>query len=200
MKKCPKCKRFKSFDEFNKNRAKLDGLSFECKICLSKIRKKYSRTKNGLIATIYGNQKNHSKKRKHNPPNYTLSQLRSWILLQDLFHKLYENWVKSDYKKDLVPSVDRKKDNLPYTLDNIQLMTWEENNEKGHEDIRSGKLICSIKSQKPVLQFDLQGNFIKEYVSMAQAERETNIHRGHISATCKNVYKSACGYIWKLKN
>ena len=201
MKKCTKCKEIKDFSEFNKNKTKIDGLGSECKFCLSKIKKLYSRTKNGLIATIYGNQKNHSKRRNHKPPNYTLFQLKVWVFNNNLFNNLYECWVNSNFDKDLTPSIDRKKDNLPYSLDNIQLMTWIENNEKGHADMRSGKIVVTSNPQKPVLQFDRLGNFITEYISASQAERETNINRVSISAVCrkKKGCKTADGFIWKFK-
>jgi hypothetical protein len=54
---------------------------------------------------------------------------------------------------------------------------------------------------KPILQFDLEGNFIKEWSS--QSEASDYISNGKnsrgISACCKKNQKSSYGYIWKFK-
>ena len=47
-----------------------------------------------------------------------------------------------------------------------------------------------------VKQYDLEGNFIKEYPSMKEAERQTGISTGSISRVCSQQRKSAGGYIW----
>lgn len=197
-KKCSKCKNLKSFNEFSKCK---DGLRSDCKNCNNKASREYSKTKDGLITRIYGNQRDSSRKRKHSLPSYTNQELKNWLFDQNLFHELYDNWVKSDFDIRLTPSVDRKKDNLPYSLDNIQLMTWDENYIKSRKDMRDGKLIHGHNPQKPVIQFDLQGNFITEFVSLQQAERETKVSNGRISNVCnrKKNFKTAGGFKWEFK-
>jgi hypothetical protein len=51
-----------------------------------------------------------------------------------------------------------------------------------------------------VLQFDLKGNFIREYRSTAEAERKTNIHYTSIKACATRKYKSAGKSQWRFKN
>jgi hypothetical protein len=53
---------------------------------------------------------------------------------------------------------------------------------------------------KPVLQYDLQGNFIKEWVSQKEVELTLNYIKGSISSCCRNKQKTAFGFIWKFKN
>lgn len=56
------------------------------------------------------------------------------------------------------------------------------------------------KTSKKVLQYDLKGNFIKEYNSLRQATEENNIKSiSNISLCCNGKYKQAGGYIWKYK-
>ena len=50
-----------------------------------------------------------------------------------------------------------------------------------------------------VLQYDLQGNFIKEHKSVTHASVETNTNRRSISNVTHGWAKSAGGYIWRLK-
>lgn len=57
------------------------------------------------------------------------------------------------------------------------------------------------KGFKPVLQYDLNGNFIKEYKSTKEAERFINQSKkkSNIQAACANKQKTAYGYVWKYK-
>lgn len=50
---------------------------------------------------------------------------------------------------------------------------------------------------KPVLQYDLSGNFIKEYFSASEAQRLTKINK--ITACCRGERNKAGGYIWRYK-
>ena len=52
---------------------------------------------------------------------------------------------------------------------------------------------------KKVQQFTLDGQFIKEFESIKQAEQETNTCHGKISLVCLGKRKSAGGYLWKYK-
>ena len=56
----------------------------------------------------------------------------------------------------------------------------------------------SKKLSKPVIQLDLMGHKIKEYVSITEAEYKTNIR--HISCVCNSKRKTAGGFKWKYKN
>lgn len=53
--------------------------------------------------------------------------------------------------------------------------------------------------QKPVLQYDKQGNFIKEYPSAKHASRAIGIHPNNFYDHLKGKYKTAKGYIFKYK-
>ena len=59
---------------------------------------------------------------------------------------------------------------------------------------KSGKL---SPTAIPVLQFDLNGNLVKEWDCAADVEREIGIKRTNISSCCKGKSKSAGGYIWR---
>ena len=55
------------------------------------------------------------------------------------------------------------------------------------------------RSLKPILQYDRNGNFIKEYESIKQASEELNKNNSNIVACCKGKRKTAFNYIWKYK-
>ena len=53
-------------------------------------------------------------------------------------------------------------------------------------------------SNKRVKQYDLQGNFIKEWKSQTDIKNELGYRQNFISMCCNNVRKSAYGYLWRL--
>lgn len=54
------------------------------------------------------------------------------------------------------------------------------------------------RHKKPILQFDLLGNFIKEFDSIKQAQEETHIE--HICRSCKGKQAHAGHFKWQYKN
>jgi len=54
-------------------------------------------------------------------------------------------------------------------------------------------------NNKVIQQFDLDGNFIKEWPSAKEVERELKIHSSAISCCLKQKTKTSGGYIWKYK-
>lgn len=88
------------------------------------------------------------------------------------------------------------KDNRP---ENLNLMTPKENSNWGTHIERVRKQLINGKKSKPVLQYDLEGNFIKEWPSVMEIERTLNYANSNISACCLGKRKQAYGYIWKYK-
>jgi len=194
LKKCTNCKNEKTVEMFSKSKKGRDGLRAICKMCVSLSMINYGRTKNGLIIKIFNNQKKSSKKRGHIPPEYSFFQLYEWVNSQDNFQYLWENWVKSDFKSGLIPSIDRLDNSKGYNFENISLTTWDENNQNARISQSKGELNSSCKII-PVLQYDKNNNFIKKFHSMSEAKRQTNINQ--ISSCCSGKRKSAGGFVWK---
>lgn len=84
-------------------------------------------------------------------------------------------------------TIDRKDKFGHYTFDNCQFLEHAENTAKD--------------KRKPVLQFDKQGNFIKEWISATDAAKTLNYCQSEINRAINNKRnkKSAYGFIWKLK-
>jgi hypothetical protein len=51
-------------------------------------------------------------------------------------------------------------------------------------------------SYRPIIQYDLQGNFIKEWCGCTEASNNLKINIGSISSCCTGKYKTAGGFIW----
>ena len=68
--------------------------------------------------------------------------------------------------------------------------------ELGSKNGKINGLKSRWKLQKPVLQFDLEGNFIAEYPGSNYVTKVLGIHANH---ALRGLKKSAGGYIWKYK-
>ena len=53
---------------------------------------------------------------------------------------------------------------------------------------------------KPIIQYDKDGNFIREWECANDVERVLGISNKHIGSVCLGKRKSCGGYIWKYKN
>ena len=129
-KQCNSCKTIKDVSEYTKKTMGKDGYKRICKTCSCIAINKWRKSKGGIISNIFNHQKEASKRRGHKPPEYTQRELGQWLLAQSLFHRLYDKWVHSGYARNIIPSVDRKDDDIGYCMSNIQLMTFVENQRK----------------------------------------------------------------------
>lgn len=60
------------------------------------------------------------------------------------------------------------------------------------------KLKCN-GAENPVLQYSLDGKFIKEWRSLTEVEKNCGISRCGISKCCLGIYRQCRGFIWKFK-
>ena len=120
-------------------------------------------------------------------------------LCKDGIHKKYKisRLVYFTFNPDAdtklqVNHIDEDKSNN--RLDNFNLMTCKENNNWGTRNIR-----LALAQSKTVLQFDKNGNFIKDWPSINEAARITNMSAGNIVECCKGRRKTHKGFIWRYK-
>lgn len=84
-------------------------------------------------------------------------------------------------------------------LCNLELLTPSENVNYGTRNKKAALTLLNNKYSKQVLQYDLDGNFIKEWSSIKEIYRELNISTSLISACCNEKAKSSHGFVWKFK-
>ena len=84
---------------------------------------------------------------------------------------------------DNLPQVDHiDNDKTHNYVNNLQWITGRDNSRKSNN--------------KPILQFDLDGNFIREWECASDVGREV---QSHICACAKGKLSTAYGFIWKYK-
>ena len=91
-----------------------------------------------------------------------------------------------------------------------ELMKWYDSVENGYNTSEYGGFSCKHSEESkekirkntpsnPVLQYSMNGEFISEYPSTREAERQTGFSHTSICNCCKGKLKSTVGYIWKYK-
>jgi len=140
---------------------------------------------------------------KNNPCKYTLKQIKNrctnknirdykWYGAKGIKCLITEEELKELYIRDNAkdmkrPSIDREDSNKDYTFDNCRFIEHLEN--------------ISRARRKPVLQYDLDGKFIKEWDSIRQASIQLNISSSNIwlVAHHKKGRTKAGNFKWLLK-
>lgn len=77
----------------------------------------------------------------------------------------------------------------------LEFCTARYNNNYGTRNERAAKSLS-----KPVLQYDLSGNLVKEWPSTMEVERQTKYSRGFISNCCLGKHQSAYGFVWRYSD
>lgn len=90
-------------------------------------------------------------------------------------------------------------------LENLNLMTAKENINWGTCIVRRSKKRENTKAYrcqaKPILQYDRNGRFIKEWPSQKEVQRVLGFSQRIISAVCRQLphHNTAYNYVWRYK-
>ena len=191
---CSKCEKEKSIIEFA---FRNDSNNYRniCKICRNLIQKEY----------VKHNKKEISEKAKIYYKKYPW--IRTFNAIKDrcnrITHKSYMYYGGKDIKvlitaeelKELwfrdkaylmkKPTIDRKDSDGHYIFDNCEYIEHSENSRKD--------------SGKEILQFNINGCFIKKWDSITEASFHVNRSRSSISDALQGRSKISGGFIWKYK-
>ena len=196
MKVCSKCGESKPLTEFHNSTALKDNLFYACKPCILEQVRDYYKTKRGVVARIYNNQIMNSNDRGHDRPEYTLNELYDWILDNDDFSRIYDRWFEAGDIK-IKPSIDRLDDSIGYSFENIQVIEWQDNYRKRHQQMRDGLIDNPFNKIRAVVRLTKEGEYTDIYISTREAERITNTNHANISKACREKHRIVNGTYWR---
>lgn len=85
-------------------------------------------------------------------------------------------------------------------LENLNLMTCKENINWGNHIQRATKPNTNGKLSKPVIQYDLEGNIVKDdWPSIGEISRQCGYDSGTLSKCCNHKQSTYKGYRWEFK-
>lgn len=123
---------------------------------------------------------------------YKKEELHEWLISKGI-ESLYDFWVNSGFSKDCKPSIDRLNDFNGYSFDNMRLVTWRENREHQHEDIREGKGTSGSRCKK-LLKMSSNLEVIDTYISYSSAVRDMGYS---LEYQIKKSIPCRSGFYWK---
>jgi len=181
---CTKCKVPKLLNEFCHHKQTKDGLQSWCKGCKVVAMGEYYK-KNPWKEIFQG-----IRYRCNNP----ICKAYKWYGGRGIKCLITVEEVKKLWFRDKAclmkkPSIDRKDNNDDYKYSNCRFIERAENSARQDQ----------ITKEKPVNQYNLQGNFIKTWKSQAEIQRVLGFHQSYISSACSGKQKTAYNFIWKFK-
>lgn len=125
----------------------------------------------------------------------TLSQ--NGIPSRKYIHRLVaQAFIPNPEAKETVNHIDLNRTNND--VSNLEWNTYKENNAHALAIMKkNGKNKRNQTDSKPVMQFNLIGDFIREYPSTREVQRQTGIYG--VEKVCNGQRKTAGGFIWVYK-
>lgn len=154
------------------------------------VTERFRHTPKGVLTNCYAGQLERSRAKGFPPPDYTAKDLQDLYLNDKRFKRLFSEWVKSGYKKEKKPSIDRINCKKPYMLGNINILTWEENRYKQRMETK-------VFRKTKIAACDKDGNIVDVYDSVSDAVVKTGLSQGDISSALSGHRLSYGGYVWK---
>lgn len=156
------------------------------------VRKKLSKVNSGINNPNYGNKWTQKMKNKAS----SLKKGKSW-------EELYGKEKAEEMKKNAAKSQEGRTHSEEVKDKIRQYNIGEKNPAYGMGDRQRGEKNPAFgkpsAQRKTILQFDKQGNLIKEYEFLSEVKKD-GFHIGNVASAARGELKSAGGFIWKYKN
>ena len=200
MKICTKCRKQKPLDCFNKANHHKDDLTSHCKECLKKDSQKWLQNnhdahrkrvqkyrKEHKWMSSYSCAKQRCTNKNNSHYKYYGGRGIKCLITTD---ELKELWFRDKAYEMNKPSIDRIDNDGHYEYENCRFIELSENVEKSN---------FNTARRKAVLQYDLDGNFIREWPSATDASNYIKACVSTLSACCRGEQKTCKSFKWEYK-
>lgn len=133
----------------------------------------------------------------------TVALKKNGVFKHKLLHRLLaQAFIPNPEGKPEVNHIDYDRTNN--SLSNLEWVTRSENqyhavrkDGRNHAKIWEHKKGKNHPSSKKVYQYTLDGEFVREWDSTMDIQRELGVNNSHISKTCVGKYSHAGGFVWR---
>ena len=126
---------------------------------------------------------------------YSVGLSKNGILKRYYVHRLVaEAFLPNSDNLPLINHKDENKSNN--NVNNLEWCDVKYNTNYGTRNKRIGKSNTNGKLSKPVLQYTLDGKFVREWESYRECKRNGF---NHVSECCRGKLKSCGGFIWRYR-
>lgn len=162
--------------------------------------KNYQISSNGRIKSL--NYRNTGKEHILKPVKTKCGYLQVRLYDKNKYYHLYVHRLVAEAflpNPDNLPCVNHKDEcKTNNIVSNLEWCDYKYNSNFGTAIQRCSEKKINGKKSKSVLQYDLEGNLIKEWKSLSECGRN-GFNPGSISACCRGKLKTHKKYIWKYK-
>lgn len=103
-------------------------------------------------------------------------------------------FIPNPYNLPEVNHIDENKNN-----NDASNLEWCDRQYNCNHGTRNHRIHLNAANKHPILQYDLQGNFIHRWDYIQQASNALKIRSSGISNCCRGAYSSSGGFIWKYE-
>lgn len=178
IRQCNHCKEFKNILYFYPDKCNSTGYGYKCKPCdyLARTARRLLKPWLKHLASL---RKRCNNIKHHSYYRYGGRGIKALITKEEI----KELWFRDKAFEMKKPSIDRKDNNGHYEFSNCQFIEMSENSKKS--------------SRKPILQFDLNGKFIKEWQSPICVQKELSFCASLISKCARKQINHAYKFKWR---